>query len=68
MGINNYTLLNLKNLVFCKEHINTFKKLINDLAYIYNYSEDDMKNIILSSLNERLLIDKTLLRKNARNS
>ena len=27
MGINNYTLLNLKNLVFYKEHTNTYKKL-----------------------------------------
>lgn len=39
MGINNYTLLNLKNLVFCKEHINTFKKLINDFTVIINDNE-----------------------------
>ena len=44
------------------------KKLINDLAFIYNYNEDEMKNIILSSLNERMMIDKTVLRKNARNN
>ena len=43
------------------------KKLINDLAFIYNLNEEEMKNIILSSLNERLIIDKTALRKNARN-
>ena len=43
------------------------KKLINDLAFIYNLDLDEIKNIILSSLNEKLLIDKTNLRKNARN-
>ena len=43
------------------------KKLINDLAYIYNLDNDEIKNIILSSLNERLMIDKNELRKNARN-
>ena len=43
------------------------KKLINDLAFIYNLDNDEIKNIILSSLNERLMIDKTNLRKNARN-
>ena len=43
------------------------KKLINDIAFIYNLDIDEIKNIILSSLNERLIIDKTSLRKNARN-
>lgn len=43
------------------------KKLINDLAYIYNLDVDEIKNIILSSLNDKLLIDKNNLRKNARN-
>ena len=43
------------------------KKLINDLAFIYDLDVDEMKNIILSSLSEKLLIDKTELRKNARN-
>ncbi len=43
------------------------KKLINDLAFIYNLDVDEIKNIILSSLNDRLMIDKTNLRKNARN-
>lgn len=43
------------------------KKLINNLAYIYNLDNDEIKNIILSSLNERLMIDKNELRKNARN-
>ena len=42
------------------------KVLINDLAFIYNLELDEMKNIILNSLNDRLLIDKTNLRKNAR--
>ncbi|MBO6195421.1 MAG: DnaD domain protein [Bacilli bacterium] len=43
------------------------KKLINDLAFIYNLDVDEIKNIILSSLNDKLMIDKTNLRKNARN-
>ena len=43
------------------------KKLINDLAFIYDLDVEEMKNILLSSLNERLLIDKTEIRKNARN-
>ena len=56
-----------------KESINekTFNKdnikLINDLAFIYNLNVDEVRNIILSSLNERLMLDKTLIRKNARN-
>jgi len=48
---------------FTKEN----KKLINDLCLIYNLSIDEIKNIVLSSLNEKGLIDKTMLRKNARN-
>ena len=43
------------------------KKLINDLSLIYNLSIEEIKNIILTSLNERQMIDKTMLRKNARN-
>ncbi len=43
------------------------KKLINDIAWIYNLEIDELKNIILSSLNSKNMIDKTLLRKNARN-
>ena len=43
------------------------KQLINDLAFIYNLDIDEIKNIILSSLNDNLMIDKTNLRKNARN-
>jgi len=43
------------------------KKLINDLAFIYDLDVEEMKNIILSSLNEKMIIDKTEIRKNARN-
>ena len=43
------------------------KKLINDIAFIYNLDIDEIKNIILSSLTDKLLIDKTSFRKNARN-
>lgn len=53
--------INLKT--FTKEN----KDLINNLAFIYNLDIDEIKNLILSSLNSRLLIDKELLRKNTRN-
>ena len=43
------------------------KKLINDLSFVYNLDNDEIKNIIISSLNERMMIDKNELRKNARN-
>lgn len=79
--INNKLGLNIENIVdfdilissLPKETINekTFtkeiKKLINDLSLIYNLNLEEIKNIILSSLNERQMIDKTMLRKNARN-
>ena len=56
-----------------KESINekTFnienKELIEKLAYIYNLNTEEIKNVVLSSLNDKLMIDKTALRKNARN-
>ena len=43
------------------------RKLLNDLSWIYNLTIDELKNIILSSLNSKNMIDKTVLRKNARN-
>ena len=43
------------------------RKLINDLSWIYNLELEELKNIILSSLNSKNMIDKTTLRKNARN-
>lgn len=48
---------------FTKEN----KELITNLSYIYNLEVLEMKDIILNSLNERFMIDKTNLRKNARN-
>ena len=42
------------------------KDLINNLAYIYNLSTLDMQGLIRNSINERGLIDKTLLRKQCR--
>lgn len=50
---------------------NTFtkeeKKLIQNLSYIYNLGEEEVKNIIINSINEKGNIDKILLRKNSRN-
>ena len=43
------------------------RKLLNDLSWIYNLTIDELRNIILSSLNSKNMIDKTVLRKNARN-
>jgi replication initiation and membrane attachment protein len=58
---------------FPKETINekTFNKenreLIEYLSYIYNLDTLEIKDLITSSLNDKLMIDKVSLRKNARN-
>ena len=43
------------------------KNLIQNLSFIYNIDVEPMKNLIINSVNEKHNIDKTLLRKNARN-
>ena len=43
------------------------KKLINSLALVYNIDTERMGGLVRTSLNEKGLIDKTLLRKNCRN-
>ena len=43
------------------------KNLIQNLSFVYNLEVEDVKNIIINSVNENHYIDKTLLRKNARN-
>ena len=43
------------------------KRLINNLALVYNIDTERMSGLVRTSLNERGLIDKTLLRKNCRN-
>ncbi len=45
---------------------NEIKELINNLSYIYNLSSLDMQGIVRNCINERGLIDKTLLRKTCR--
>ena len=58
---------------FPKETINekTFtkenKELIINLSYIYNLDTLELKDLIINSLNDKLMIDKVSLRKNARN-
>ena len=47
---------------------NDIKELINSLSYTYNIDDISMQGIVRDSLNEQGLIDKTLLRKNARAS
>ena len=47
---------------------NDIKELINNLSYTYNIDDLSMQGIVRDSLNEHGLIDKTLLRKNARAS
>ena len=42
------------------------KELINNLSYIYNLDTLDMQGLIRNSINEKGLIDKTLLRKSCR--
>ncbi len=43
------------------------KSLIYKLAFIYNLSEEEMAELIRSSINEKHLVDKNLLRKNCQN-
>lgn len=43
------------------------KLLIQNLSFIYNIDVEPMKNLIINSVNEKRSIDKSLLRKNARN-
>ena len=43
------------------------KKLINNLALVYNIDTERMSGLVRASLNEKGLIDKALLRKNCRN-
>ena len=58
---------------FSKDSINKsaftkdIKDLIIKLSFVYKLDEEEMKNIIINSLNDKLLIDKIELRKNARN-
>ena len=42
------------------------KELINALSFAYNLTTLDMQNLIRNSINEKGLIDKTILRKNCR--
>ena len=44
------------------------RKLINNLALVYNIDTERMSGLVRASLNEKGLIDKTLLRKNCRNN
>lgn len=43
------------------------KELIKNISFIYNLKEENIKNLIINSVNEKGNIDKTLFRKNARN-
>lgn len=53
---------NLTEKTFNKET----KELINALSFTYNLSTLDMQNLVRNALNEKGLIDKTLLRKSCR--
>lgn len=43
------------------------KVLIQNISYIYNLDIDEIKGIIINSINEKHNVDKNLFRKNARN-
>ena len=43
------------------------KSLIYKLAFIYNFNEDEMVELIRNSVNEKRIIDKDVLRKNCNN-
>lgn len=53
----------ITNKTFSKE----VKELINNLSFVYNLDEMEMKSSILSSIKENGLIDKVALRKNIKN-
>ena len=46
---------------------NDVKELINNLAFTYHINEFQMQILVRDSINEKGMIDKTLLRKNCRN-
>ena len=56
-----------KNMISNKCFNEENKNLINSLAFIYNLNTIDMQELIKESLNEKGMIDKTELRKSARN-
>jgi len=56
-----------KRLVSDKCFTNEVKELIINLAYIYKIDNLNMQGLVRSSINEKGLIDKTELRKSARN-
>mgnify|MGYP004451212819 CR=1 FL=1 len=43
------------------------KKLIYNLAYIYDFKEDELAELISNSINDKKMIDKNLLREHCRN-
>ena len=45
----------------------SIKKLINRLAYLYNFDDIIMSNLIKDSINEKGLIDENELKKNCKN-
>jgi replication initiation and membrane attachment protein len=55
------------NMINEKCFLDETKELINSLAFTYNIDEHAMIGLIRDSLNEKGLIDKSVLRKNARN-
>ena len=56
-----------KSIVNEKCFTNETKNLINSLVFTYNLDENTIISLVRDSLNEKGMIDKTLLRKSARN-
>lgn len=56
-----------KSMVNEKCFTNETKNLINSLVFTYNLDENTIISLVRDSLNEKGMIDKTLLRKSARN-
>lgn len=55
-----------KGLLNDKAFTKDIKVLINNISFIYNLKEENIKSLIINSVNEKGYIDKTLLRKNAK--
>ena len=56
-----------KSMVSDKCFTDEVKDLINSLAFVYNIDDLNMQGLVRNSINEKGLIDKTELRKSARN-
>ena len=63
----NYLISSMPNGINEKAFNGTTRKLINRLAYLYNFDDSIMTNLIKDSINEKGLISESELKKNCKN-